>query len=264
MSASLSDWAGAIEAIRAAYKAPGDEARHPGQDLRPDSRANGCGSCPPYRPAARLFGAKSITGSFADGLRVSYLISLFDKDTADLVALVDGNRVTGLRTAATTAVGTSTIVPQRPLIVGVIGSGFEARSHLTAFSHVLEFADIRVFSPTQPTARPLPPSSTARSARPHELSSSAQRGRGRRRSDPVRRTLARRVPDAAGRMGRPERHGRLHRLDHARPARTARGAHRPRRGRRRGHRRRGRARQRGHDRGPGRGRRCRFARRHPQ
>ena len=60
----------------------------------------------PSVPASgRLFGAKSINGSFADGLAVSYLISLFDKETADLVALIDGNRVTGLRTAATSCGG---------------------------------------------------------------------------------------------------------------------------------------------------------------
>ena len=35
--ASLSDWPGAIEAIRTAYKAPDDEARHTGKDLRPDT-----------------------------------------------------------------------------------------------------------------------------------------------------------------------------------------------------------------------------------
>jgi ornithine cyclodeaminase/alanine dehydrogenase len=103
---------------------------------------------PSVPPSGQLFGAKSIAGSFADGLRVSYLISLFDKDTADLVALVDGNRVTGLRTAATTALGASTIVPDRPLTLGVIGSGFEARSHLTALSCLLKFSDIRIFSPT--------------------------------------------------------------------------------------------------------------------
>jgi alanine dehydrogenase len=146
--ASLSDWPGAIEAIRSAYKAPGDESGTPGRIFAQTTR-EWLRIMPSVPPSGQLFGAKSIAGSFADGLRVSYLISLFDKDTADLVALVDGNRVTGLRTAATTAVGTSTIVPPRPLTVGVIGSGFEARSHLTAFSHVLEFADIRAFSPTQ-------------------------------------------------------------------------------------------------------------------
>ncbi|RDV10008.1 ornithine cyclodeaminase family protein [Arthrobacter sp. RT-1] len=145
--ASLSDWPGAIEAIRTAYKAPGEEAGTPGRIFAQTDR-EWLRIMPSVPPSGQLFGAKSIAGSFADGLRVSYLISLFDKDSADLVALVDGNRVTGLRTAATTAVGASSIVPSRPLSLGVIGSGFEARSHLTAFSHVLEFADIRVFSPT--------------------------------------------------------------------------------------------------------------------
>src|SRR6478736_1463902 len=135
--AGLSDWPGAIEAIRTAYKEPGDEAGTPGRIFAQTPR-EWLRIMPSVPPSGQLFGAKSIAGSFADGLRVSYLISLFDKDTADLVALVDGNRVTGLRTAATTALGASTIVPQRPLIVGVIGSGFEARSHLTAFSHLLE------------------------------------------------------------------------------------------------------------------------------
>jgi alanine dehydrogenase len=145
--AKLSDWSEAIRAIRAAYSAADDEARTPGR-IFAQSEREWMRIMPSVPGSGQLFGAKSIVGSFADGLRVSYLISLFDKDTADLVALVDGNRVTGLRTAATSAVGASTLVPRRPLRVGVIGSGFEARSHLTALSHLVEFAGIRVFSPT--------------------------------------------------------------------------------------------------------------------
>ena len=101
---ALSDWSEAIAAIRAAYKAPDDEAGTPGR-IFAQSEREWMRIMPSVPPSGQLFGAKSIAGSFADGLRVSYLISLFDKDTADLVALVDGNRVTGLRTAATTAVG---------------------------------------------------------------------------------------------------------------------------------------------------------------
>ena len=82
----------------------------------PRQHASGCGSCRRCRPAASCSAQSRSPGPSRTGSRVSYLISLFDKDTADLVALVDGNRVTGLRTAATTAVGTSTIVPQRPLM----------------------------------------------------------------------------------------------------------------------------------------------------
>ena len=199
--ASLSDWAGAIEAIRTAYKAPGDEAGTPGRIFAQTPR-EWLRIMPSVPPSGQLFGAKSIAGSFADGLRVSYLISLFDKDTADLVALVDGNRVTGLRTAATTAVGTSTIVPQRPLIVGVIGSGFEARSHLTAFSHLLEFADIRVFSPTPANREAFARRVRRRVRRSRTGRRLGPRGRRRRGSHPVRSTLPRRIPDAAGRLGR--------------------------------------------------------------
>lgn len=144
----LADWPSAIDAIRAAYLTPEDDGRTPGR-IFAQTKREWMRIMPSVPASGRLFGAKSIVGSFADGLNVSYLISLFDKDTADLVALVDGNRVTGLRTAATTAVGTSTIVPKRPLRVGVIGSGFEARSHLTAFSQVMQFADVRVYSPTE-------------------------------------------------------------------------------------------------------------------
>src|SRR5690625_6204509 len=81
-------------------------------------------------------------------MQVSYMINLFDKDTAELAALIDGNRVTGLRTASTTAVGASTILPNKPVSIGVISSGFEARSHLQALGNVAEFSSIRVFSPT--------------------------------------------------------------------------------------------------------------------
>jgi len=143
----LADLPSAIAAIRAAYTAPVDDRRNPGR-IFAESRREWLRVMPSVPTSGRLFGAKSINGSFADGLRVSYLISLFDKATAELVALVDGNRVTGLRTAATTAVGAAAIVPRRALTVGVIGSGFEAQSHLTALALVADLAQVRVFSPT--------------------------------------------------------------------------------------------------------------------
>lgn len=145
--AQLADWPAAIAAIRAAYSGTADDGRTPGRIFAQAER-EWMRIMPSVPASGQLFGAKSIVGSFADGLRVSYLISLFDKVTADLVALVDGNRVTGLRTAATSAVGTSAIVPPRPLSVGVVGSGFEARSHLTALAHVLDVAEVRIYSPT--------------------------------------------------------------------------------------------------------------------
>lgn len=145
---ALADLPAAIEAVRAAYRSDANDQRDPGR-IFADSGREWMRVMPAVPSSGRLFGAKSINGSFADGLRVSYLISLFDKETTDLVALVDGNRVTGLRTAATTAVGTAAIVPRRPLVVGVIGSGFEAQSHTSALALVTEFDTVRVFSPTE-------------------------------------------------------------------------------------------------------------------
>ena len=144
--AELSDLPAAIAAIRAAYSAPVDDRRNPGR-IFADSTREWMRVMPSVPVSGRLFGAKSINGSFADGLSVSYLISLFDKETADLVALIDGNRVTGLRTAATSAVGTEVIAPKRPLRVGVIGSGFEAQSHTTALSLVTQLRVRRRFQP---------------------------------------------------------------------------------------------------------------------
>lgn len=145
--AALSDLPAAIDAIRSAYASVADDRRNPGR-IFADSGREWMRVMPSVPASGRLFGVKSINGSFADALQVSYLISLFDKETAALVALVDGNRVTGLRTAATTAVATELLVPGRPLRVGVIGSGFEAQSHTEALALVARFAEVAVYSPT--------------------------------------------------------------------------------------------------------------------
>ena len=80
--------------------------------------------------------------------RASYLISLFDQDTMALTALIDGNRITGIRTAATAAVAVQAAAPQGPLKVAVIGSGFEARGLLLALAAVRDIERAKVFSPT--------------------------------------------------------------------------------------------------------------------
>lgn len=171
--AALSSWTHAIDAVRGAYTAAESTSRTPGRIFAQSPR-EWMRIMPSVPESGRLLGAKSIVGSFGEELRVSYLISLFDKETADLVALLDGNRVTGLRTAATTAVGTEAITPARPLTVGVIGSGFEARSHLTALATLREFAAVRVFSPTPANREAFARDFDARLAAPVTAVTSAQ------------------------------------------------------------------------------------------
>jgi ornithine cyclodeaminase/alanine dehydrogenase len=142
---SVFDWRTAVEALRVAYTADDNDARYPARSvargdagwLRVLSGAPGDGG---------LMGAKIIAAAPGAG-RVSYLIALFDQATAELVALVDGNAITGYRTAATSALAVDLLAGPAPLTVGVLGSGFEAAKHLRAVAAARPVAAVRVFSP---------------------------------------------------------------------------------------------------------------------
>jgi alanine dehydrogenase len=139
------DWRGAIEALRAAYSVPDDAARFPGRTMaRGDFGWLRTLSGVPANTG--LMGAKLIAASLT-GRRAAYLIPLFDQRTAELVALLDGNSVTGFRTAATSALAADVLALDGSLRVAVIGSGFEAQHHVRALSAVRECTTVTVFSP---------------------------------------------------------------------------------------------------------------------
>lgn len=142
----LVDWNSAVQALRQAYASAINPAMVP-----PRSMARGDGmwlrGLTAVSPTGGHMGCKLISASMKHR-RASYLISLFDQTTMGLTALIDGNRITGLRTAATAAVAVDTAAPRRPLRVAVVGSGFEARGLLLALASIRELAAIKVFSPT--------------------------------------------------------------------------------------------------------------------
>lgn len=144
--AQLADWHAAFDALQAAYASPIAPTMVP-----PRSMARGEGmwlrGLTAVSPAGGHMGCKLIAAG-TKAKRASYLISLFDQETMALAALIDGNRITGIRTAATAAVAVDAAAPHRPLKVGVIGSGFEARGLLAALLAVRTIASARVFSPT--------------------------------------------------------------------------------------------------------------------
>lgn len=144
--AGLADWPSAIHALRQAYAGQVSPAMVP-----PRSMARGDGlwlrALTAVSPSGGHLGCKLIAASVAHR-RASYLISLFDQTTMGLSALIDGNRITGIRTAATAAVAVDQAAPRGPLRVAVIGSGFEARGLLLALAAIRTLASIKVFSPT--------------------------------------------------------------------------------------------------------------------
>lgn len=144
--AELAKWPKVIAALTEAYGQPIKEAMVP-----PRIMARGEGfwlrSLCAVSPSGEYMGCKLIAAS-PKIRRASYLISLFDQRTMELAALVDGNRITDLRTAATAVVAANAVIPEGALRVGVIGSGSVARSILTALLSVREVSLARVFSPT--------------------------------------------------------------------------------------------------------------------
>lgn len=148
--AALAGWPAAVEALRDAYARPVTREMVPPRVM---ARGDGFwmrGLCA-VSPSGEYMGCKLIAAS-PKIHRASYLIALFDQRTMDLAALIDGNRITGIRTAATAAVAVGLLAPRRPLRLAVIGSGFEANGLLEAVSSIRQVASARVFSPT-PSSR---------------------------------------------------------------------------------------------------------------
>lgn len=82
------------------------------------------------------------------GKRVRYHVSLFRATTGDALGIVDGRRITSLRTASTAAVCARKFFGGRPLSLAIIGSGEEAREGLRAVAGAAAVKALRVYSPT--------------------------------------------------------------------------------------------------------------------
>lgn len=139
------DWGLAIKALHAAYAAAGTASRYPNRTVAKGG-LNWLRSLTGIPADGSPMGAKIIAGAWANR-QVAYLISLFDQDTAELVALMDGNSVTGFRTAATSALATNLLARPGAISVGVLGSGFEAQKHVRALAAVRRLEAVKVFSP---------------------------------------------------------------------------------------------------------------------
>ncbi|SDB87985.1 ornithine cyclodeaminase/alanine dehydrogenase [Raineyella antarctica] len=143
----LADWREAIDALRDAY------GRHLTDDMVPmRSMARDTGiwlrGMTAISTSGKHVGAKMITVN-RQNVKASYTVLLIDREVATLKALVDGSHITGLRTAATSAVFVDQAAPQRPVRVAVVGSGFEAYNHFLAVSKIREVASATVFSPRE-------------------------------------------------------------------------------------------------------------------
>ncbi|HEX6458261.1 MAG TPA: ornithine cyclodeaminase family protein [Thermoleophilaceae bacterium] len=100
-------------------------------------------------PAAlgEVMGVKVMT--LVKGLGNRYLLLLYSQPSGDLLALLDADEITRLRTAATTALAGELLAPGGVQQLGLLGSGFEAESHLRLLARLWPLEQVTVYSPTR-------------------------------------------------------------------------------------------------------------------
>ena len=143
-TAALLNWPDVIACLATAYAAADEPAAVPPRVV---ARKQGAW----LRVLAAMssgnhMGAKIIARARTPQL--SYLMPLWDRDTAELVCLLDAKHITGMRTAGTTAMAADRILPAKPLRVAVLGSSHEAQAHAAALAAIREIAAMTVYSPT--------------------------------------------------------------------------------------------------------------------
>jgi ornithine cyclodeaminase/alanine dehydrogenase-like protein (mu-crystallin family) len=81
------------------------------------------------------------------------MIQLFRSDTGEPLAVMDGRSITEMRTAAVSAVAVDRLARRDAGVLGILGSGVQARSHVQALARVRKFEEIRVWSRSEENAR---------------------------------------------------------------------------------------------------------------
>ena len=80
------------------------------------------------------------------------VIVLFHPETGAPAAVLDGRLITELRTAAASAVATDALARSDARVLGILGAGVQARSHLEALRLVRPLDEVRVWSPRRAAA----------------------------------------------------------------------------------------------------------------
>jgi ornithine cyclodeaminase len=73
-------------------------------------------------------------------------VMLFDDQNGALLAIIDATEITAVRTAAASAVATELLARPRASVLAILGSGVQARSHITAMAHVRPLEEVRIWS----------------------------------------------------------------------------------------------------------------------
>jgi alanine dehydrogenase len=98
-------------------------------------------------PETGAMGGYTYAAGFG-GRDAHFFLPLFDADSGEPLALLDGASLNPFKTGATGAVGVDALAREEVDTLGLIGSGSQARGQLRATATVREFETVNVYSPT--------------------------------------------------------------------------------------------------------------------
>lgn len=116
---------------------------------RVEAQEGWLGVMPVFLPSAKMLCAKLVgvfPGAAVAGLPTHRaLIAAFDPETGAPVALMDGEAVTTLRTAAGSALATRLLAPPGAGVLSILGTGVQARAHTRAVPRVRTIRELLVW-----------------------------------------------------------------------------------------------------------------------
>jgi alanine dehydrogenase len=79
-------------------------------------------------------------------------IMLFSAETGKIIATMDGSYITAIRTACASAMATKALANPQNGVLGILGAGVQARTHIQALIRVRKIEKIKLYSPSGASA----------------------------------------------------------------------------------------------------------------
>jgi ornithine cyclodeaminase len=132
----------ALESVEEAFRAlgAGEAQNQPRRRVRiRGGMLHNMSASLPSRKALGIKAYASVRGT------TRFLIAVWDTDNGDLKALIEGDRLGQIRTGAASGIATKYLANEDASVLGMIGTGWQARSQVEAICAVRPLQQVRVF-----------------------------------------------------------------------------------------------------------------------
>ncbi|XP_051925712.1 ketimine reductase mu-crystallin isoform X2 [Hippocampus zosterae] len=80
---------------------------------------------------------------------VQATVVLLDPESGSMKAVIEGNVITCMRTAAASAISAQLLMPDQAKVLAILGTGKQAQSHYSVFTEMFSFQEVRVWGHTK-------------------------------------------------------------------------------------------------------------------